>query len=38
VTLADTLRTFAEHAEKHARQLQTVRDGYKGYKARKTGA
>ena len=38
VTLADTLKTFAEHAEKHARQMQTVREAYKGHKARKTGA
>jgi hypothetical protein len=33
VTLLDTLRTYAEHAENHARQMQGVRDVYKEHKA-----
>jgi hypothetical protein len=34
VTLLDTLRTLAEHAEGHARQIQTVRAAYREHKAR----
>jgi hypothetical protein len=33
VSLMDTLRTYAEHAEGHARQMQAVRDAYKRHKA-----
>jgi hypothetical protein len=35
VTLANLLQIYAEHAEQHARQMQSVRDAYQEYKARK---
>lgn len=34
VTLLDLLRTYAEHAEGHARQLREVREQYKAHKAK----
>jgi hypothetical protein len=34
VTLLDWLRIYAEHAEGHARQMQSVREEYKRWKAR----
>ena len=34
ITLTDTLRTYAEHAESHARQMQSIRDAYQQHKGR----
>jgi hypothetical protein len=35
MTLARLLEVYAEHAEKHARQMQTIREEYKKSKGRK---
>jgi hypothetical protein len=34
MTLRDLLKTYAEHAEGHARQIKTAREAYKASKNR----